>query len=341
MATSQIVRVGFIGVGGVSRYHIRRMLEQTDTTEIIAICEPSPDAYATTAAVFAEHGLDAPPNEPIFTQFLSRFKDALDAVFITTPHAYHHHQTQAAMEAGLDVLLEKPMAMNAQEAQSLIDTRDQTGRLLVVAFNGSLSPEIRYAVQMLRSGELGDILSISGVIWQNWGPKTTGLWRQQPEISGGGFMFDTGAHMLNTLADLAGEDFAEVAAWLDNKGRPVETMAAIMGRLQSGALVTIHGCGESVPDCTSDIRVFTSQAILRTGAWGGYLEVQPHGSRELEPVAVPGGRGRLLGGAWEQFLAVRSGDIDNPCPPEVGLRMAKLWDAIQESASKGGMPVKC
>ena len=45
-------------------------------------------------------------------------------------------------------------------------------------------------------------------------------------------------------------------------------------------------------------------------------------------------------GAWEQFTQVRAGEIENPCPPEVGLRMAKLWDAIVESASKDGLPVR-
>ncbi|MCY4070740.1 MAG: hypothetical protein OXG60_05545 [Chloroflexi bacterium] len=43
-------------------------------------------------------------------------------------------------------------------------------------------------------------------------------------------------------------------------------------------------------------------------------------------------------GAWEQFTQVRAGEIENPCPPEVGLRMAKLWDAIVESASRDGQP---
>ena len=57
---------------------------------------------------------------------------------------------------------------------------------------------------MLRSGECGELLSISATVWQGWGPGTAGKWRQQPEISGGGFMFDTGAHMLNTVADLGG-----------------------------------------------------------------------------------------------------------------------------------------
>ena len=140
--------------------------------------------------------------------------------------------------------------------------------------------------------------------------------------------------MLNTVADLAGEDFVEVAAWLDNGGRPVDTRATVMGRLASGALVTMHGCGEAIPSCSSEIEVFCTRAILRTGIWGERLELQRYGRKRMRKVVVPPSLG-----VWEQFLAVRSGDMENPSPPEVGLRMARLWDAIQESASRGGVPV--
>jgi hypothetical protein len=142
--------------------------------------------------------------------------------------------------------------------------------------------------------------------------------------------------MLNTVVDLAGEEFAEIAAWMDNSQRPVETMAVVIGRLASGPMVTLHGCGEAIPSCSSDIRVFTSKAILRTGIWGERLEIQRAGRRTLRTVAVPASLG-----VWEQFLAVRNGQIPNPCPPEVGLRMARLYDAIKASAAQNGAPVKC
>ena len=328
------VRMAMVGCGGMARYHLRNILKQTDTTEIVALCEPAAEMLAETAKVFEEAGAAVPPNEPDLEKLLATTK--LDAVFIITPHAYHHDQAKACLEAGVDVLLEKPMVMNAEEARSLIEARDRTGRLLVVAFNGSLSPEIREAVRLLRSGEMGKLLSISGTIWQRWGPGTAGKWRQVPEIAGGGFMFDTGAHLLNTVADLAGEEFIEVAAWADNYGRPVETLAAVAARLASGALVTLHGCGETVRSCSSDIRVFCTEAIVRTGAWGQFLEVQRQGEDQLSPVPVPSSLG-----VWEQFLAVRSGKMENPCPPEVGLRMARLYDAIKASAAQNGMPVKC
>ena len=228
------------------------------------------------------------------------------------------------------------MVMNAEEARSLIEVRDKTGRLLVVAFPGSLSPQIRTAVRLLRSGDLGRLITISATVWQDWGAGTAGSWRQQPEISGGGFLFDTGAHMLNTVVDLAGEEFTEVSAWFDYNGRPVETLSVVIGRLASGGLVTLHGCGEAIRSCASDIRVFCSKAILRTGIWGEILELQKDGEDKLRPVEVPPSRG-----VWEQFLAVRAGVIPNPCPPEVGLRMAKLYDAIKKSAASSGHPIPC
>jgi hypothetical protein len=109
-----------------------------------------------------------------------------------------------------------------------------------------------------------------------------------------------------------------------------------MGRLKSGALVTINGCGEAIPSCASDVRVFCTRGILRTGIWGERLELQRDGRRQLRKVKVPPSQG-----VWEQFLAVRNGNIPNPCPPEVGLRMAYLWDAIKASSAQDGVPVRC
>jgi len=333
MVEAGMTRVGFIGLGVMARVHLRDVLDRADS-EVVAVCEPSPAAYAAVSQLFDQHGLRVQPNEPDWARFVATYAEQLDAVFIITPHVLHFAQATACLEAGIDVLLEKPMVMTADEATALIETRDRTGRLLVVAFQGSLSPQVREASRMLRSGELGAILNISAVVWQDWATFTEGTWRQRPELSGGGFLFDTGAHMLNTVADLAGEDFANVAAWLENDGRPVDIRAVVMGRLVSGALVTMNACGNAIPSCHSDIRVFTTKAIVRTGIWGEMLEVQPAGSnrtrkvRSVAPIPV-----------WEQFLNVRAGRAVNPSPPEVGLRMARLWDAIRESTARGGSVV--
>lgn len=328
------VRTVMIGCGGMARHHIRNMVKMRDTTSINVVCEPSAQAYEETAALFEEAGLPVPPNQPDLAKLLSDYRGQIDAAFIITPHAYHHDQTKACLEAGIDVLLEKPMVMNGAEAESLIATRNRTGKLLVVAFPGSLSPNIRTAASMLRNGDIGTIKTISGVVWQNWGELTVNTWRQIPAVAGGGFLFDTGAHLLNTTVDLAGEDVAEVAAYLDNQGRPVETLGVVIARLKSGVLVSLHGCGEAMPSCHSDVRVFGSKGIIYTGVWGEKLQIQHDGDTAPATVATPASLG-----VWEQFLGVRNGAA-NPCPPEVGLRMARLWDAIQASAAKGGSSVR-
>jgi hypothetical protein len=133
-----------------------------------------------------------------------------------------------------------------------------------------------------------------------------------------------------------GEDFAEVAAWLDNRGTQVDILGSVMARTVSGVLVNLTGCGDAIPSCESTVQAFCTRAILHTDIWGRWLKMQREGRKRLRPVPVPPSTG-----VWEQFLAVRAGRLPNPCPPEVGLRMARLWDAIQASAARGGQPVRC
>jgi predicted dehydrogenase len=328
------IRVGIIGTGLMARSHLRNMLPREDTV-VAAVCEPSAAAFELAVAEFTAVGLPLPPNEPDWERFVERFAPMLDAVFIITPHVFHAAQAIACLEAGVDVILEKPMVMDASEAEALIATRDRTGRLLVVAFPGSLSPQVREAARLVASGEAGALLNVDALVWQDWAAQTAGTWRQDPAISGGGFLFDTGAHMLNTVTDIAGEEIAQVAAWLDDDGRPVDIRGVIIARLASGALVTMNGVGRAIPGYGSDVRVFCERATLRTGVWGERLEMQRYGARRLSTVRSVASRS-----VWEQFLAVRSGREPNPSPPEVGLRMARLWDAIRASSAQGGAVVR-
>ncbi len=329
------VRAALIGCGNMSGHHLRRILPHFDETHFIVTCEPSPDAFTETAALLKESGRALPPNQPDLERLLEDYADQLDVAFIVTPHKFHFEQARLCLQAGLDVLLEKPMVMTAEEAERLIEIRDQSGRVLVVAFQGSLSPQVRMADRLIRSGAIGKLRTIDGQTWQNWGSQTESTWRQQPDIAGGGFFFDTGAHLMNTVSDLAGEPFVEIAAWLDYQGGPVDINGIVMGRLRSGALVTLNACGDAYPTCDSEIRIIGTKGMLRTGMWGSYLDVKYSGGGGWSPVPVSPSLG-----VWEQFLAVRQGEIPNPSPAEVGLRMARLWDAIRLSAAQNGQPVK-
>ncbi len=327
-------RTALIGAGNMARHHLPLMVEAG--ADIRVICEPSSDNYELTLGKLAGLGAPPPPNEPVLADLLANHAPKLDAAFIITPHNQHHDHAKACLEAGLDVLLEKPMVMNAAEAISLMETRDRTGRRLVVAFQGGLSPQIRHAAALIASGEFGELRTVTGMVWQGWKESTVGKWRQIPEVAGGGFLFDSGAHMLNTVCTLVGEDFATVAALLDNRGAAVDIDGVVMGRLESGALVTINGCGDCIPGLYNEVYVNLTGGVIRTGMYGERLFIRREGDIDyLEVKNLP-----KMRGAWEQFTQVRAGEIENPCPPEVGLRMAKLWDAIVESASKDGQPVR-
>jgi len=328
------IRLGIIGAGGMARYHIQRILKQTDTTQITAICEPNKENYRKAAELFEQAGHDVPPCEPDFEKFVKKFSKQIDAGFIITPHNQHFAQAKALLEAGKDVLVEKPMVMNAKEAKQLMKVRDKCGRTLAVAFNGSMSPVVREAAAMLRSGQMGAVLSVSANVWQDWAHVTQGQWRQDPKISGGGFMFDTGAHLLNTVADVLNEPFVEVAALIDKRRTKVDILTVAIGRTASGALVTIHGCGAS-PVTDSDVKLFCENGLIQMGVWGDYLKLQMRGEPHLKPVDLPPSLG-----VWETFVRVLRGEIENPSPAENGLRMIQLWDAIKKSAKQGGQLVE-
>jgi predicted dehydrogenase len=329
-----IIRLGFIGAGGMARYHIDGILKQTDTTRVTAICEPNAANYKLAREMFVKAKQTVPQNEPNFNAFVEKFANKIDAAFIVTPHVEHFSQAKALLEAGVDVLLEKPMVMNTSEAKRLMKARDKSGRLLAVAFNGSMGPAIRHAAELIRSGAMGRVLNVSSIVWQNWEQGTRGLWRQEPKISGGGFMFDTGAHLLNTVADLIGEPFTHVAAFSDKRKTKVDILTVGIAKTKSGVLVTINGCG-SAPVTASEVNVFCEKGVIFTGVWGEFLKIQMAGEQKPQEIPMP-----HFHGAWQTFVKVRNGEIENPCPAEIGLRMIQLWDAIKASAKKGGALVE-
>ena len=345
-ATSQEgrIRTVIVGVGDMTRgAHLPRILKQQDTTEVRFFCEPNAANYEAGAALFSAAGLPVPANEPDLARLLAEEGDALDAAFIVTPHVHHRAQAEACLRAGLDVLLEKPMVLDVAEAQSLIRVRDESGRLLVVAFNGSLSPQIRAARRRIERGDLGALRVISATCWQNWEQRTHGTWRQDPASSGGGFLFDTGAHMLNTTAILAGEGYDSLCAWVEDDGRPVELHSVIQARTASGLLVSMVGCGNT-RGLGSEILVFGTRGVLRTGIWGERLEItttaakatgDEHEVGSLRPLTLAPHLG-----VWQQFVEIRQGRRENTSPAELGLRMAHLYAAIRESAARAGAPVR-
>ncbi|MGL4611301.1 MAG: Gfo/Idh/MocA family protein [Trueperaceae bacterium] len=322
------IKTIIIGTGGMARFHLKLMLEQKRTTDVVGFVETSETQRQAVEKLYGERKLKCPPFYNS-TKELLKAQGTADAALIVTPHKFHFENARDCLTNKMHVLLEKPMVMNANEAKRLIAIRDTAKRHLVVAFPGSLSPAIHKAKQLITDGAIGNVTSVSGYAFQEWKKGTTNTWRQDPDMSGGGFLFDTGSHLINTTVDLIGEDVAQVTALLDNRKTPVEINSAISGQFKNGVMFSLGGAGEST-DWGSHIAVFGDKGVLETGIWGERLLLKEKGKDEFKPVPYPKSKG-----VWEEFVKVVEGKLENPCPAEVGLRFAKLMDMIRDSAKSG------
>ncbi len=327
------VKTVIIGAGGIVRFaHLPAMLADA-STELVGIVENSPASIEALAEKAKELNRSIPQAYDSLDTFLQSGVQA-HVAFIATPHSFHCEQIVACLEAGMDVCVEKPMVITREEAEAVIAKRDETGRLVVVAFPGSLSPAVTKAREMLAGGEIGKLISVSGTVHQGWKAGTTGKWRQDPKISGGGFLFDTGSHLVNTMVDLVGSPVHSLHAHLDNSGTPVEINAAIAGTFENGVAFTINGCGESHKSCDGYALFIGAEGVIQVGMWGHYLRkttgnIGNHAKWE----DVSYGEGTP---AWINFLKVLNGEIDNPCPPEVGLRFSEFMDSVRAAAERTG-----
>ena len=320
--------VVIIGAGGIARHHMGCMLRMEDSVRVAGFVEPDENSRGAMAKLFTDKGGKAPPFYNTLDAFLAGNKGPADCALVASPHNMHVSQVIASMKAGMDVLVEKPMVLNAAEARKAMKVRDETGRLLSVAFQGSYSPAIHKAKELIAADEIGKVMSISISMCQNWATITKGMWRQIPEVSGGGFLMDSGSHAVNTMIDLAGADVKVLHAIQDNRGTPVEITSVVAGVFKNSVYFTIFAEGGS-DNGGNNVMVVGTKGKLHTDIYGGSLRFQKAGTWEEKPVEYPASKG-----TFERFLNVRSGKLENPCPAEVGLRFAKFMDMVKKSAAE-------
>ncbi|MEO7840808.1 MAG: Gfo/Idh/MocA family oxidoreductase, partial [Anaerolineales bacterium] len=125
----------------------------------------------------------------------------VDALVVGTPNYLHAPQTIAALNAGVHVMVEKPMAMSANEAEQMNETADKSGAMLMVAHCWRFDPDVLWLKE--QSKKLGKIIRTKGIgVHTHWGPSG---WFTQKQFAGGGAMADMGIHALDTARFLLGD----------------------------------------------------------------------------------------------------------------------------------------
>jgi predicted dehydrogenase len=154
---------------------------------------------AALDATIAEYG-----GEPFTDGLVLIASGNVDAVSICTPPVFHRDLVIAALEAGVAVLCEKPMARTLEDAQAMYDAAERTGTLFTVGFCHRFQPHIEAIKALIDDGELGSVMSYRN---RFAGHKANAeqTWFANPAIAGGGVLADTSVHSIDTFRYLLGD----------------------------------------------------------------------------------------------------------------------------------------
>lgn len=262
-----VARWGVLGPGGIAEDWVSALHRHTDQ-RVLAVASRSADR---SAAFAARHGI---PRHYEGQDALLQDPD-VDVVYIAAPHAQHHPLALATIAAGKHVLIEKPIALNAAQAEEIADAARAAGVFAMEAMWSRYLPQSHLVAQLLAEGELGDVrLATAHLGWQ---------WEYEPAdrnfdpAAGGGVMIDAGVYSLWFAHSVLGAATA-VSARGSLAPTGVETEAVILLENERGAhaavsasctintpgLAAVHGSTGSVLFETS----FVFPAELRIARGG-------------------------------------------------------------------------
>ena len=182
-------RVAVIGYGGMGGWHTRNILE-SDVVELAGIC----DIRECRREKAAERNIH------VYESFEAVLADeTVDLLTLAVPNELHMPMAIQAMEAGKNVISEKPVTLNSENLQQMIDASNRTGKLFTVHQNRRWDKDYLMMKQVYASGELGEVFGIESRVQGSRG--IPGDWRGKKE-HGGGMILDWGVHLIDQMVNL-------------------------------------------------------------------------------------------------------------------------------------------
>ncbi len=338
MADTSKIRVGVVGAGWfASRRHMPDIVASAEA-EIAALCRRDADQLRRVADHFGVRRT--------FTDYRRMLEEVeMDAVLVATPHALHHAQARAALERGLHVLLEKPMAVSSAEARDLVALSQEKGRVLSVAHNPPHWSHCHLLRQALRSDAFGDLESVS-ISWTGnaeWvfgrGPQPKEipgivpptLYRGDPALNGGGGFMDGGPHLVCELLWVTGLRARSVVAFMDDPVLDMRTTVTVA--LENGTQATICYVGDTRhPGRRVRNLYFGSKATV-------LVEGQPFSLTTIRPGEAPTTVVEKdmppVPGPVANFIDAIRGRAEPLSGPLDGLRCVEVLEAAYRSAQSG------
>ena len=232
------LRLGFVGLGWIGAMRLEAVAG-TGRAEIAALCDATPGRLEATVREYPAAACFASAED-----LVARARELrLDGLVVATPNAYHAPQTLEALDAGLAVFCQKPLAVSAREAREMVAAARQADRLLGVDYSYRFTQGARRLRERLENGELGRVFSLDSVFHNAYGPDKP--WCFDRRLSGGGALIDLGVHLIDlafwllddpTVREVQGKVFRGGAPLKDGD---VDDYASVRIELASGTVLTL------------------------------------------------------------------------------------------------------
>lgn len=347
-----MVKVGIIGAGNIAREHAQQYAV-LENAKLEAVC----DINLEKAQEFAkDFGI-----ENVYSSVDEMLADCkLDAADVCVWNCSHAECSIKAMKAGLDVLCEKPMAYNAQQAEEMLKVSKETNKLLMIGFVMRFMKDSKVIKDYIDNDYFGDIYYTKATYLRRHG--NPGGWFGNKELSGGGPVIDLGVHVIDHTRYLMGnpkpvsvyaatfdkltsrKHLKNVPLWTPKDAKDtdvcdIEDMAVALIRYENGAVTLL----ETSYDLNGEDN--TSKQIFGTKG-GAELVGQPKFFMEMNDLLVDVtpqmnsikelayGKDSFLG-EIDHFIKCIEGKEECIAPAEDGVTIMKILDAIYESARTG------
>lgn len=192
------IKVGIIGCGGIANGKHMPSLATVPGVEQVAFCDIVPERAEKAAK---EYGAKGAKVYGSYAELLNA--GGLDSVHVCTPNASHSEIAIAALEAGLHVMCEKPMAKTAEGARKMVEVAKRTGKLLTVGYQSRYRADSQYLKKMIDDGDLGEVYMAKAHAIRRRAVPTWGVFLDA-EQQGGGPLIDIGTHALDLTLWLMG-----------------------------------------------------------------------------------------------------------------------------------------
>jgi predicted dehydrogenase len=338
-------RVAVAGAGYIGQAHMDAAVASS-TVQLCAIVDPSPNAVATAA----KYGV------PLYTSLAKLFeKNKPDGVILATPNQLHLAHAKECMDAGVPMLLEKPITVTVSEAEELVAYQEETTAVILIGHHRAHSPIMAKAKEVVESGKLGKLVAVMGsaLFVKPDHYFDDGPWRR--EMGAGPILLNM-IHEVHNLRMLCGE-IASIQAITSHavRGFAVEDTVAINLRFLNGALGTfmLSDCAASAKSweqTSQENKAYTSyddeDCYTVTGTHGSLsiptMRVKSYAKDEdrswwkpFDVSVVDMQRSDPIAHQMEHFGKVVRGEAKPLVSAFDGMQNLKITEAIVQSAKTG------